>query len=117
MSNKFKNRIHEYNLRSKKHSQYINKHLQYINKQNELQNNLKKTGFINLPLKILRQQYSKQLQNEGYLPQDIEEILKEEYNSQGITKYNYYEIKKIQNKLIHVKNYIRFLEKKISRTS
>ena len=117
MPNKFKNRIHEYNLRSKKHSQYINKHLQFINKQDELKANLKKLGFTNTSKEKLRQQYTKQLQNEGYLPKDIEAVLVEEYKSQGITKYNCHEIKKIQNKLIYLKNYIRFLEKKISRTS
>ena len=108
MVKNFKNRIHEYNLRSKKHSQYINEHLQYINRQNELIHQLKLLGFTNTVT------YFQGLKNDGYLPADIEQ---KEYETRGITKYNKHEIKKLRGKLIHISHYIRFLEKKIARTN
>ena len=114
MVKSFKNRIHEYNLRSKKHSQYINEHLQYINRQNELIHQLKLLGFTNTSLEALRETYFQGLKNDGYLPADIEQ---EEYETRGITKYNKHEIKKLRGKLLHIENYIKFLEKKISRTN
>ena len=117
MTQKWKNRIPEYNLKKIKHSQYLNTHLKFINKHEEINAQLKKLGFTNLPMLKLREQYTKQLQNEGYLPKDIEKLLAEEYKSQGITKYNRHLIKKLRNKLIHIQNYIRFLERKISRTN
>ena len=104
MVKSFKNRIHEYNLRSKKHSQYINEHLQYINRQNELIHQLKLLGFTNTVT------YFQGLKNNGYLPEQ------EEYETRGITKYNKHEIKKLRGKLLHIENYIKFLEKKIART-
>ena len=117
MTQKWKNRIPEYHSRKIKHSQYVNEHLKFFNKQEEINAQLKKLGFINLPMEKLRKQYAKQLKNEGYLSKDIEKLLVEEYKSKGITKYNRHEIKKLRNKLIHIQNYIRFLERKVSRTN
>ena len=116
MVKSFKNRINEYNLRNKKHLEYVNQHLQFTNKQNELMHKLEQLGFTNTSLEVLRQRHTKILISCGYLPQDIDELLQKEYQTQGITKYNKQAITKLRRKLIHIVHYIRFLEKKIART-
>jgi len=112
-----KNRIYEYNLRRKKHLEYVNQHLQFTNKQNELMHQLEQLGFTNTSLEVLRQRHTKTLISCGYLPQDIDQVLQHEYKTQGITKYNKQEIAELRRKLIHIAHYIRFLEKKIARTN
>ena len=116
MVKNFKNCVHECKLRRKKHSQYINEHLQYSNKKNELIHQLKLLGFINTSFEVLHDTYFQTLKSDGYLPEDIEKLLQEEYKTRGVTKYNKREISKLRGKLMHVKNYITFLEKKIART-
>ena len=93
--------------------------MQFTNRRSVLISQLKKLGFIceDTPIEKLREKYQKTFLTDGYLQKDIDIVLTEEYNNMGIDSNNKYAIKKLRNKLIHIDNYIRFLDKKISRTS
>jgi len=117
MFNKIQRQQDEYNYRKKKNKYYINQRVKYVNIKGEINSHLKNLGFHNHNLEELKQIYEKNLLNEGYSSADIDKMLLGESKSQGINKYNLQNIKKLQNKLIFINNYIKFLKGKISRTN
>jgi len=117
MTTKTQRQQSEYNYRKKKNAHYINQHIKYVNMKGEINSQLKNLGFHNQSFEKLKIIYGQKLLNEGGSPEDVEEILKEEAKSHGINKYNSQKIKKLNDKLLFVNNYITFLEGKITRTN
>ena len=117
MANKTQRQQSEYNCRKKKNNNYINHRIKYVNMKGEINSKLKNLGYHNYTLKELKTFHEKNFINEGYSAEEIEKFLTEQAESHGITKYNSYKIKKLNDKLIFINNYIKFLEGKITRTN
>ena len=117
MMNKTERQQSEYNYRKKRNLHYINQHIKHVNMKDEINSKLKNLGYHNRTFEELKQFYGQKLLNDGCSPEDIEKILREEAKSRGINKYNSQEIKKFNDKLLFVNNYITFLEGKITRTN
>jgi hypothetical protein len=83
----------------------------------EINFKLKNLGYHNNSLEELKRLYEQNFMNAGYSQNEIEKFLREEAESSGITKYNSQKIKKLNDKLLFINNYITFLEGKIARTN
>ena len=117
MMNKTQRQQSEYNYRKKRNLHYINQHIKHVNMKDEINSKLKNLGYHNRTFEELKQLYGQKLLNDRCSPTYIEKILREEAKSRGINKYNLQEIKKLNDKLLFVNNYITFLEGKITRTN
>ena len=115
--NKTQRQQSEYNYRKEKNLYYINQHIKHVNMKGEINSKLKNLGYHNYTFEELKRLYEKDFINEGYSLENIEKILRDDAKSHGITKYNSHKIKKLNDKLIFVNNYIKFLEGKIARTN